>query len=185
MKAQRGGFHQWSYPHSWMVYYGKSHLEMDDDWGYHYDSGNHYISQFSWRVALHSKLDRTPMIFYTSHSLLSYCDLVSFHYGYPQNRWDAVSGSRCWIWSMLCFCFKHLWWILCLVECAYSKLQWQHFVPHRNCTEQAVFIWRWHIWSDCTFELTLDNLNLKTRVRYIPNFSVLPVFALPLVVKLG
>ena len=24
------------YPHSWMVYSGKSHLEVDDDWGYPY-----------------------------------------------------------------------------------------------------------------------------------------------------
>ena len=26
------GFHQWGYSHSCMVYTGKSHLEMDDDW---------------------------------------------------------------------------------------------------------------------------------------------------------
>ena len=27
------GFHTWGYP-KWLVYKGKSHLEMDDDWGY-------------------------------------------------------------------------------------------------------------------------------------------------------
>ena len=31
-----GGFHEWGTPHSWMVYYGKSQLEVDDDWGYPY-----------------------------------------------------------------------------------------------------------------------------------------------------
>ena len=35
-----GAFHKWGYPHSWMVYKGKSHLQMDDDWGYPHDSGN-------------------------------------------------------------------------------------------------------------------------------------------------
>ena len=40
-----GGFHTWGYPHSWMVYKEKSHLQMDDDWGYPHDSGNlHMIS---------------------------------------------------------------------------------------------------------------------------------------------
>ena len=29
-----GGFHKWGIPNSWMVYKGKSHLKMDDDWGY-------------------------------------------------------------------------------------------------------------------------------------------------------
>ena len=28
-----GGFLKWGDPHSWMVCSGKSHLEMDDDWG--------------------------------------------------------------------------------------------------------------------------------------------------------
>ena len=27
-------------PQKWMVYVGKSHLEMDDDWGYPHDLGN-------------------------------------------------------------------------------------------------------------------------------------------------
>ena len=28
-----GGFHQWGYSNSWMVYNGKSEHKMDDDWG--------------------------------------------------------------------------------------------------------------------------------------------------------
>ena len=28
------GFHKWGIPNSWMVYKGKSRLEMDDEWGY-------------------------------------------------------------------------------------------------------------------------------------------------------
>ena len=31
-----GFFQKWRYPNSWLVYEGKSHLEMDDDWGYPY-----------------------------------------------------------------------------------------------------------------------------------------------------
>ena len=32
-----GEFHEWGVaPKSWMVDTGKSHLEMDDDWGYPY-----------------------------------------------------------------------------------------------------------------------------------------------------
>ena len=27
-----GGFHQWGYPQSWMVYHGKSHFFLMDDW---------------------------------------------------------------------------------------------------------------------------------------------------------
>ena len=30
-------------PHSWMVYKGKSHVEMDDDWGYPYFRKPPYI----------------------------------------------------------------------------------------------------------------------------------------------
>ena len=29
-RTTSGGFHKWGYPNSWMVYNGKSHLEMDD-----------------------------------------------------------------------------------------------------------------------------------------------------------
>ena len=43
-KANSGGFQlgKWGYLHSWMVFVnGKILLfEMDDDWGYPYDSGN-------------------------------------------------------------------------------------------------------------------------------------------------
>ena len=28
-----------------MVYKGKSHLEMDENWGYPYDSGNHHMKK--------------------------------------------------------------------------------------------------------------------------------------------
>ena len=27
------------------LFHGKSHLEVNDDWGYPYDSGNHYVTK--------------------------------------------------------------------------------------------------------------------------------------------
>ena len=47
------GFHEWGYPNSWMVYKGKSPLEMDDI-GYPYDEtetpmadGNNFLRGFN------------------------------------------------------------------------------------------------------------------------------------------
>ena len=38
-----GGFHQWGYPNSWLVYKGKCHLEMDDLGIFAYKTG-HFCS---------------------------------------------------------------------------------------------------------------------------------------------
>ena len=35
-QTQMGVSNHWGIPNSWLVYKGKSHLEMDDDWGYPY-----------------------------------------------------------------------------------------------------------------------------------------------------
>ena len=50
--TQGGGFPKYGgYPNSWLVYNRKCHLEMDDDWGYPYDFGNHHVAQDqeTWR----------------------------------------------------------------------------------------------------------------------------------------
>ena len=46
-KTLYGGFHKWGYRNSWRVYKGKSHLEMDENWGYPYDSGNLYLQAWA------------------------------------------------------------------------------------------------------------------------------------------
>ena len=56
--STHGGFHKWGHPRSWMVYKGKSHLEMDDDWGYPY-----------FRKPLHCHIKNTPRNRQTQHKL--------------------------------------------------------------------------------------------------------------------
>ena len=73
------------YPHSWMVYTVKYHLDMDDDWGYPPIYGDLRIIISSW----HSD---------TTHRPLS-GTLLQGQRGIPRSRCEA----RHWLWSPAAF----------------------------------------------------------------------------------
>ena len=52
----------WGYPHSWLdgLFHGKSHLEMDDNWGYPYFRKPPYISLFEQCFVPTAMVRRTP-----------------------------------------------------------------------------------------------------------------------------
>ena len=54
-------FQKRGYPHSCMVYQGKSQSKMDDDWGYPYDLGNPHLSLDLSTISINKPCHSSPL----------------------------------------------------------------------------------------------------------------------------